>query len=341
MAELRPAFTADGRVDAGLIREAAARLAAGEPVAFPTDTVYGLGCATADPVAIARIYALKGRPSDNPLIAHLAEAGPASLRSLTTPAAADDERVARLSAAFWPGPLTLVLPRGEGVPPVATGGRDSVAVRCPRHPVAAAMLEGFGGPVSAPSANVSGHVSPTTAAHVAAEFAGHDLLILDGGPCVVGLESTVLQLTTDPPRILRPGAITAAMLRPILGDVDEPRILEQAASPGTSRRHYAPRQPIRVADAFAAAGVAEAAASCGDRCIAVGATEAIAGLPAAAFVPVGADAAAWSRELYAAVRAADARVAAGEAAFILLVRPMDRGGDWAAVHDRIDRMVAD
>jgi L-threonylcarbamoyladenylate synthase len=340
MAECRPAFSADGRVDAGLIREAAARLAAGEPVAFPTETVYGLGASTTDPEAIARIYALKGRPSDNPLIAHVAAADPASLRSLTTPAAADDPRVAALAAAFWPGPLTLVLPRGAGVPAVATGGRDSVAVRCPRHPVAAALLEAFGGPVSAPSANVSGHVSPTTAAHVAAEFAASDLLVLDGGPCPVGLESTVLQLTSDPPRILRPGAVTAAMLEPILGPVAEPRIREQAASPGTSRRHYAPRQPILAAESPAEAAAVVAA---GERCIVVGEPAAIEGLgvAAAALVPIGPGAAAWSRELYAAVRLADERVAAGEASRILLVRPAGRGGDWDAVHDRIDRMVAD
>ncbi len=222
------------------IREAARLLRDGRLVAFPTETVYGLGADTFNPEAIARVYELKGRPSDNPLIAHIAGA---SWAPRLTGGWSDE--AAQLAAAFWPGPLALILPRAVSVPAAAAGGRDTIAIRVPRHPVALSLLRAFDGPVSAPSANRSGRVSPTRANHVAADFADADnLTILDGGDSEVGLESTVLDLTQPEPRILRPGQIDADSIRQILGrTVEVARTTSQTSSPGTATRHYQPRTP--------------------------------------------------------------------------------------------------
>ncbi len=346
MTEVRPALGAGGRVDDAAVAEAAARLQGGRLVAFPTETVYGLGAATLDASAIDAVYALKGRPADNPLIVHVPRGDASTLSAVVEPAAAADPRVTDLAGAFWPGPLTLVLPRSEDVPASASAGRDTVAVRCPRHPVALALLRAFDGPVSAPSANVSGHVSPTTAAHVQAEFPEADLLVLDGGPCDVGVESTVLDLTTIPPRVLRPGSITAADLAAVLGDVDEAPVLRQGASPGTRERHYAPRH------AATATGVADLAtrlaAADGPRAVvgreadlaAVGGADGPVGAPHRAF-PLPDDPDGLARGLYAAVREADAWAAAGGGAGLLLVLPGDADDPaWAAVRDRLRRMTA-
>ncbi|TVQ51766.1 MAG: threonylcarbamoyl-AMP synthase [Phycisphaerales bacterium] len=222
------------------IREAARLLREGRLVAFPTETVYGLGADTFNPEAIARVYELKGRPSDNPLIAHIAET---SLAPRLTDGWNDE--AAQLAAAFWPGPLALILPRAPSVPAAAAGGRETIAIRVPRHPVALSLLRAFDGPVSAPSANRSGRVSPTRAKHVATDFAdADDLTILDGGDSKVGLESTVLDLTEDRPRILRPGQIDADSIGRVLGrTVEVVRPISQSASPGTATRHYQPRTP--------------------------------------------------------------------------------------------------
>jgi len=218
------------------IREAAERLRAGSVVAFPTETVYGLACATFDPTAIALVYELKGRPRDNPLIAHVPDADAGrSLAQHWNPTAA------ALCHAFWPGALTLVVERSPQVPMQASAGRSTLAVRCPAHPVAQRLLAAFGRPISAPSANRSGHISATTAQHVADDFADvalpgmDELLIIDGGPTAMGIESTVIDVTTEPPRILRPGSITAEQIERVLEAAVETRpIAGQGASPGTS-----------------------------------------------------------------------------------------------------------
>ncbi|MCA9284325.1 MAG: threonylcarbamoyl-AMP synthase, partial [Phycisphaerales bacterium] len=229
--------------------QAVAALRAGGIVAFPTETVYGLGACTLNPDAIERVYRLKGRPADNPLIAHVGDAGQA--RQLVE---RWDERADRLAHRFWPGPLALVLARRASVPAIAAGGRDTLAVRAPGHPVALELLRRLGAAISAPSANRSGRVSPTTAQHVAEEFPDADeLLILDGGPCTVGVESTVLDLTVEPPRVLRPGAVTAEMLSRTIGAVDAARVKAQAHAPGTSAAHYAPQTPARIVDTAALA----------------------------------------------------------------------------------------
>jgi L-threonylcarbamoyladenylate synthase len=229
------------------IGEAARVLAAGLLVAFPTETVYGLGADAGNGEAIARLYAAKGRPSFNPLIAHVASA--AAAHKL----ARFDAAAKRLAAAFWPGPLTLVLPKTPDCPvaDLASAGLDSIAVRLPQHPVAQALLNAFGGAVVAPSANRSGHVSPTTAAHVLADLGGRIDLIVDGGATPVGLESTIVACL-DEPALLRPGGVPRAMIEAVLGrplaDAREGAASEDQAprAPGMLASHYAPRTPLRL-----------------------------------------------------------------------------------------------
>ena len=309
------------------IRDAADRLRRGGVVAIPTETVYGLAADTFQPFALFAVYAMKGRPEGNPLIAHVLDV--AAARRV---AAGWDERCDRLADRFWPGPLTLVLPRADGVPDRATAGLPTIAVRSPRHDVARAVLEAFGGTLSAPSANRSGHVSPTTAAHVAADFADvADLLILDGGRCEVGLESTVLDLAGPVPAVLRPGSVTTPELREILGDVETPAIETQAASPGTSPRHYAPRTravlvPPRELLAHLVTIHARAA---------VLAFETSVPAPHHAIeMPQGAG--AYARRLYEALRAADDL----GLDCIVIETPPDTNEMWKAVRDRLRRAVS-
>ncbi|HJW32886.1 MAG TPA: L-threonylcarbamoyladenylate synthase [Holophagaceae bacterium] len=221
--------------------EAVSILRRGGLVAFPTETVYGLGADGLNPTALARIFEAKGRPRSNPLILHVS--GLAMARSLVTtfPKAA-----LNLAEAFWPGPLTLVLPKRALVPDEATAGGATVALRMPDHPVALRLIRAFGGPVAAPSANRSEHVSPTCAEHVLADLAGRIDLLLDGGPCRSGLESTVVDLSGEVPRILRHGPLAPAALAAVLGR--EPQFhtpsSEVAKSPGQALRHYAPGLPV-------------------------------------------------------------------------------------------------
>jgi len=228
--------------DANIARAAAA-IRAGRLVAFPTETVYGLGADATDDRAVAAIFAAKDRPRFNPLISHLADAEGAM-------AEADfDDRAARLAAHFWPGALTLVLPRAPEtrISRLAGAGLDSVALRVPDHPVAGALLRAVGRPVAAPSANRSGRLSPTTAAHVAADLGAAVDIILDGGPCRIGVESTVVDLTGSPARLLRPGGVTAEALEAEIGPLAPVEATATAApkSPGQLESHYAPRLPLR------------------------------------------------------------------------------------------------
>lgn len=226
---------------AAALAQASALLTAGELVAFPTETVYGLGANALDSAAVLSIFAAKGRPADNPLIVHIHDR--AQLKGLCeVPAVA-----APLMDAFWPGPLTLIMPRTSAVPDAVAASLPTVAVRMPSHPVASALLRQCGLPIAAPSANRSGKPSPTTAAHVLEDMDGRIPLILDGGPCDVGVESTVLDISHDRPCILRPGGVTRSMLEAVLGPVDVAgsvlrplRENETALSPGMRYRHYAP-----------------------------------------------------------------------------------------------------
>jgi L-threonylcarbamoyladenylate synthase len=227
--------------DPGAIALAAAILLRGGLVAFPTETVYGLGANAFDARAVARVFEVKARPAFDPLIVHLADA--AALARVAEP---DDPRIRVLAERFWPGPLTLILPRREELPEIVSAGLDTVGVRVPAHPVAHALLVAAGTPVAAPSANPFGYVSPTTAAHVAERLGADVDLVLDGGPCRVGVESTILSLVGTP-LILRPGGVPKEELEAALGlplAVAPPS--ERPAAPGHLLRHYATHTPLRI-----------------------------------------------------------------------------------------------
>ena len=234
------------------IAEAAQRIRFGELVAFPTETVYGLGADACSDTAVAKIFAAKGRPADHPLIVHVASSAQVADFASSVPPFAQ-----RLMAAFWPGPLTVILPRSAGVAAAAAGGQPSIGLRCPAHPVALAFLAaclevGVNG-VAGPSANRFGRVSPTTAAHVAGEFAD-DLMVLDGGPCAVGIESSIVDCTRSQPVLLRPGVLTRAALASACGQpVLMPDELASAAprASGTLESHYAPNAVVRLMEAKA------------------------------------------------------------------------------------------
>jgi L-threonylcarbamoyladenylate synthase len=224
------------------VSAAAEALAAGGLVAFPTETVYGLGASAADDRAVAAIFAAKNRPSFNPLIIHIGEPSAAS-RLVRM-----DERARLLAERFWPGPLTLVLPRAAGSPVslLASVGLETLAIRVPRHPVAAQLLRAFDGPVAAPSANPSGRLSPTTAAHVAECLGDRVAIILDGGPTPIGVESTIVDLSGAISRLLRPGGLPVEDIESVIGPLAEPEASMSPRAPGMLKSHYAPDLPLRL-----------------------------------------------------------------------------------------------
>ena len=235
-----------------VIGRAATLLHDGEIVVFPTETVYGLGADAFQPAALERIFVAKGRPFSDPLIVHIAEERTLELLTTSIP-----EQAKRLTQAFWPGPLTLILPRGPHVPHLVTAGLETVAIRMPRHAVALALIRALGSPIAAPSANRFMHISPTTAQHALVDLAGRVPLILDAGPCEVGVESTVLDLCSDVPRILRPGGVSLEALRKVLPDVQPPMRSKKASenedivakkAPGQLVTHYAPTVPLLLFD---------------------------------------------------------------------------------------------
>jgi L-threonylcarbamoyladenylate synthase len=232
--------------DVAAIAQAAQALRAGELVGIPTETVYGLAADADNEAAVAQIFAAKGRPTDHPLIVHVASSAQVARYAAQVPDFAQ-----RLIDAFWPGPLTLILPRRPGVAAAAAGGQDSIGLRCPSHPVAQALLRACGLGLAAPSANRFGRVSPTTAAHVQAEL-GSALLVLDGGPCPVGIESTLVDCTRGAPVVLRPGQITREQLQAACGrSVGQPGEPDAAAprASGTLESHYAPQARVRLMQA--------------------------------------------------------------------------------------------
>ncbi|APE42621.1 threonylcarbamoyl-AMP synthase [Sulfitobacter alexandrii] len=224
------------------IARAADLLSAGRLVAFPTETVYGLGADARNGDAVAAVYAAKGRPSFNPLIAHLAD--PAQARDYVE----WSDRAEILASAFWPGPLTLVLPlkAGHGLSTLVTAGLDTVALRVPAHPAARALLKAFGGPVAAPSANPSGRISPTTAGHVLSGLSGRIAAVLDDGPCAVGLESTIIGLASPVPTLLRAGGLPQEALEAALGAPLKTAAGSEVIAPGQLASHYAPRARVRL-----------------------------------------------------------------------------------------------
>lgn len=225
------------------IREAASRIAAGETVAFPTETVYGLGANALSDDAVSKIFEAKGRPSDNPLIAHIA-----SESQLDDLVSEMPDSARQLMKTFWPGPLTLIFPKSSRVADRVTAGLDSVAVRMPDHPVAAALIKASGVPIAAPSANRSGKPSPTTAQHVMTDLMGRIAGIIDGGETGIGVESTVVDTTTNPVTLLRPGGVTRQQIEDVLGEIQTVMAVsdenEKPKSPGMKYRHYAPEAPV-------------------------------------------------------------------------------------------------
>lgn len=230
--------------DPAAIDAAAEALASGELVAFPTETVYGLGARADDDAAVARIYAAKGRPVDHPLIVHVADAAAARLFCASWP-----DRAQRLGAAYWPGPMTVIVPRAEGVAAASAGGQRTIGLRCPAHPVAQALLRaaaarGVPG-IAAPSANRFGRLSPTQAVHVVAEL-GPELCVLDGGDCEVGIESTIIDCSRDRAVLLRPGSLTRGDIEAVLGSALQDRDADAPRASGTLASHYAPRAKVRL-----------------------------------------------------------------------------------------------
>jgi L-threonylcarbamoyladenylate synthase len=309
-----------------VIDEAAATLRAGGLVAFPTETVYGLGAHALDADAVRRIFAAKGRPADNPLIVHLGAAA-----DLDTVVASVSPLARRLAARYWPGPLTLVLPAAPEVPAVTRGGLATVAVRVPDHPVALRLLRAAGVPVAAPSANRSGRPSPTTADHVRADLGDTVDVIVDGGPCELGVESTVVDASGEVPVVLREGMIT----REELGVEAEASTTpdELAASPGTRYRHYRPACRVQIAPRGGSAATASQLAHAGERVGLVG-SEPVP--PDVIDVARVVDAADLAARLYGSLRA-------GEAAGVdvLVVEAVDEAGVGRAVMDRLRRAATD
>lgn len=239
-----------GNIDADVMDRAGKLIAKGELVAFPTETVYGLGGDALDPDASRKIYAAKGRPSDNPLIVHIAEFDDMKRVAREVP-----EQAKKLADAFWPGPLTMIVWKSDAVPEATTGGMQTVAVRMPNHPVALELIRRSGCLIAAPSANTSGRPSPTEAQHVAEDLSGKIAMILDGGPVGIGIESTIIDLTEEKPMILRPGYITPEMLSEVLQEevVIDPGIIaaddtRKPKAPGMKYKHYAPKAEMIIVD---------------------------------------------------------------------------------------------
>jgi L-threonylcarbamoyladenylate synthase len=324
------------------IAEAAQRIRAGELVGFPTETVYGLGADASNDAAVALIFAAKGRPPEHPLIVHVARAAQVADYASDVP-----EFAAQLMAAFWPGPLTLILPRRAGVAAAAAGGQNSIGLRCPAHPVALALLQACCTGLAGPSANRFGRVSPTTALHVQEEL-GEDLLVLEGGPCAVGIESTIVDCTRGQPVLLRPGLLTRAQLEAACGqpvlDKDAPTTVAAPRASGTLESHYAPNARVRLMDAPALqagldalnANNSAAAAQASPGTVAVYARSPLRLNAPSLHRQMPDDAAAAAQQLFAVLRELDALGVSQ----IWVQAPPDVP-EWDGVRDRLSRAAAD
>ena len=309
------------------IQAALAALRAGEVIGLPTETVYGLAADARNPQAVAKIFALKGRPADHPLIVHIADAA-----SLPQWASSIPDAARLLAAAFWPGPLTLIMNKREDVPAAVTGGQDTVGLRCPAHPLALELLRHFGGGLAAPSANRFGHVSPTSARHVRDEFGATVPVVLDGGDCEVGIESTIVDISGSAPRILRPGRISREQIEAVIGTV---AVGSDAASPrasGTLDKHYAPRTATQLLSRAQVAASAREQGALGKRVLVLALHDLPKGCEGLA---LPADADGYAHGLYAALRELDARHA-----HLLLVQRPPENEAWTAVQDRLRRSAA-
>ncbi|GIX33730.1 MAG: threonylcarbamoyl-AMP synthase [Lysobacterales bacterium] len=305
-------------LSADALSRALAALAAGECIGLPTETVYGLAADAENPEAIRKVFARKGRPADHPLILHLGAVGWMERYARDIPAQAFD-----LAERFWPGPLTLVLERGAAVPLEATGGQDTVALRMPDHALALEVLRRFGRALVAPSANRFGGLSPTRAEHVREAFP--DLIVLDGGPCRHGIESTILDLSREPPLILRPGAIPRHALETVIGKLPIAAEVPRPRVPGGLPRHYAPETPIRLLPREALSSTTG-----GSLVLAIGTLpEGLSG------IALPNDPSAYAQRLYAALRELDR---AGAASILVELPPNEPA--WEAIQDRLRRAAA-
>jgi L-threonylcarbamoyladenylate synthase len=311
------------------LHQALRLLLAGEVVAFPTETVYGLGADTSNPRAVSKIFALKGRPSDHPLIVHVANIDGLREWGREAPPAAF-----ALAENFWPGPLTIIVKRSPRVPDAVTGGQDTVGLRCPSHPMAQELLREFArlgsGAIAAPSANRFGHVSPTTADHVRDEF-GAGLFILDGGACEVGLESTIVDLSRGAPVLLRPGAVTREDIARVMGVEPRDRDAGAPRAPGTLDAHYAPQTAMAL--------VSAQALDLQLRSLTNVAVLALHEAPYSArvitWIAAGSDPVQYGHDLYANLRKLDA-----SGAKRILVEAPPRTAQWEAINDRLERAAA-
>ena len=301
----------------GAYKSAVKKLRDGGVVSFSTETVYGLGCDTFNKEAIAKIYKLKNRPKNNPMIAHIAD-----VSWVDKLCSGWSTKCDQLAEHFWPGPLTIVLPKKEVVPESACGGFETIAIRLPAHPVARELLAQFNGPISAPSANKSGHISPTTAQHVEEDFGG-SVLVIDGGPCETGIESTVISMV-DRPEVLRLGSITVEELSRAIGRACSNNATSQSNSPGTTMRHYAPNTPTAMLDKE----LVEAVNNCDCVVLSIHATpEATKKTIQMPPTPKN-----YAKKLYASLREADS-IGAKK---IIIESPGKLTG-WQAVNDRLCR----
>ena len=320
------------------VRRAAELLRAGEVVALPTETVYGLAANALDETAVVKIFQIKGRPAHNPIIVHVAsnEMAQACVTKWT-------ELAEKFSKAFWPGPLTLVLPRAEKIPDVVTADGATVGMRWPGHPFMQAVIRECGFPLAAPSANLSNQISPTNAEHVRAQLGGKISLIVDGGQSQVGIESTVLDLTVSPPRILRPGMIHAESLAAVCGEVQSPKSQVQSLdsalrSPGLLEKHYSPKAKLVVLnwhdDAELEFKIINSKLKI-ENCFIIAHTKIPAGFGAENVSVIPHDAEAFARALYAELHRCDA---AG-AKLIVVEAPPDLP-EWSGITDRLRRAAA-
>lgn len=324
-------------IDRFAIARAARLLEAGKLVAFPSETVYGLGADAENPQAVADIYAAKGRPADHPVIVHVAPQADIAYWARDIPQAAH-----QLMAAFWPGPLTLILLRAAGIDPIVSGGQESVGLRCPSHPVAQALLREFKGGkggIAGPSANKFGHVSPTTAQHVRDEFGDDGWIdeILEGGQSEVGIESTIIDLSryaSHGPVLLRPGHISAAQIEAVLGvTVQMPDAAAPRAS-GTLDAHYAPHTPMAMVAGAEIASVAVRLGKAGKKMAIMHITPLACASHASIALP--SEAAAYAHDLYASLRAMD-QVGAD----LILLEAAPAGAAWQGINDRLRRACHD
>jgi L-threonylcarbamoyladenylate synthase len=313
------------------VSRAAELLRAGELVAFPTETVYGLGADASNPQAVAKIFAAKGRPADHPLIVHLPDASHLDRWAVDIPDAAHS-----LAAAFWPGPLTLILKRAPSVCDAITGGQDTVGLRVPNHPLALQLLREFEGGVAAPSANRFGRISPTTATHVCEELGDAVALILDGGPCAVGIESTILDLSGSEARILRPGMLDAEAIATVLGSPPASGSAQEAPRvSGSLEAHYAPQTPLRLVAAAALGDFARRALDAGESVAVLSAETLPIDHARLKWCRAATDPVQYAHDLYARLRELDA---SGCDLILVVAPPAD--GVWSAIADRLKRAAA-